>query len=80
MKESIVIKSDDPILNTLNFKPYRNMVQRRVELFSPRDDELQIREITTPWGAVLTAQKGDFIISELDAPDDARARASQSPH
>ncbi len=70
MKESMVIKSDDPILNTLNFKPYRNMVQRRVELFSPRDDEPQTREITTPWGAVLTAQKGDFIISEMDAPDD----------
>ena len=70
MKEPIVLTSDDPILDTLNFKPYRNMVQRRVEIFSPRADEPQTKEITTPWGAVLTAQKGDFVISELDAPDD----------
>jgi hypothetical protein len=70
MKEPIVLKSDDPILKTLNFKPYRNMVQRRVEMFSPKEDEPQTRDITTPWGAVLTAKKGDFLISEMDAPDD----------
>ena len=70
MNEPIVLKSDDPILKTLNFRPYRNMVQRRVELFSPKDSEPQTREITTPWGAVLTVKKGDFIISELNAPDD----------
>ena len=70
MKEPVVLKSDDPILKTLNFKPYRNMVQRRVEMFSPRDNEPQTKDVTTPWGSVLTAQKGDFIISELDAPDD----------
>jgi hypothetical protein len=70
MKEPIILKSDDPVLNTLNFKPYRNMVQRRVEIFSPDDDEPQTREITTPWGAVLTAKKGDFLVSEMDAPAD----------
>jgi len=70
MKEPVVLKSDDPILRTMNFKPYRNRVQRRVEMFSPRDNEPQTKDVTTPWGAVLTAKKGDFIISELDAPDD----------
>ena len=70
MNEPIVLTSDDPILNTLNFKPYRNTVQRRVEIFAPKDNEPQTREIATPWGALLTAKKGDFIISELDAPDD----------
>jgi hypothetical protein len=70
MTEPIDLKPDDPILNTLNFKPYRNMVQRRVEIFSPNDDEPQTRDIATPWGAVLTAKKGDFLVSELDAPDD----------
>jgi hypothetical protein len=27
-------------------------------------------EINTPWGTQLTARKGDFLISEVDAPDD----------
>ncbi len=70
VKEPIVLTSDDPILNSLNFKPYRNMVQRRVVAFTPADDEPQTREIATPWGALLTAKKGDFLISELDVPDD----------
>jgi len=70
MSEPVEIKSDDPILNTLTFKPYRNMVQRRVVAFAPADDEPQTKEIVTPWGARLTAEKGDMIVSELDAPDD----------
>lgn len=70
MSEPVVIKSDDPILNTLNFRPYRNTVQRRVEAFAPADNEPQTKEIITPWGARLTAEKGDMIVSELDAPDD----------
>ena len=70
MKEPIILTSDDPILNTLNFKRYRNAVQRRVEIFTPADNEPQTKEIITPWGAVLTAKKGDFLISEMDAPDD----------
>ena len=70
MKEPIILTSDDPVLDTLNFKRYRNGVQRRVEIFSPADNEPQTKEIITPWGAVLTAKKGDFLISEMDAPDD----------
>jgi len=27
-------------------------------------------EIKTPWGTVLTARSGDFLISEVDKPDD----------
>lgn len=70
MSEPVLIKSDDPILNTLNFRPYRNTVQRRVVAFAPADNEPQTKEIITPWGARLTAEKGDMIVSELDAPDD----------
>lgn len=70
MKDVIVLTSDDPILNTLNFKPFRNMVQRRVEPFLPKPDQPQTREVVTPWGAVLIAKKGDFLVSEMDAPDD----------
>ena len=70
MKEPIVIKSDDPILNTLKFKPYRNMVRRRVMPFVPPADQPQTIEVVTPWGARLTARKGDLLVSEMNAPDD----------
>ena len=70
MKEPILITADDPILKTLNFRPFRNTEQRRVVPFTPKDDEPQTKEIITPWGAGLTAKKGDLLVSELDAPDD----------
>lgn len=64
------LTSDDPILERLNFKPYRNMLVRRAAPFVPAPDEPQTMEVKTPWGAVLTAKKGDFLISEMDTPDD----------
>ena len=70
MKEPIVLMSDDPILNSLNFKPYRNMVVRYVTPFVPKDDEPQTMEVATPWGSKLTAKKGDLLVSELDKPED----------
>ena len=70
MKTSIVITSDDSILKTLNFKPYRSKVERRVIPFMPMPNEDQFMDIKTPWGAVLTAKSGDFLISELDKPHD----------
>jgi hypothetical protein len=70
MSEPIVITSQDPLLNTLNFKPYRSKVERRVIPFMPLPRETQSMDIKTPWGAVLTAKSGDFLISELDKPDD----------
>ena len=70
MSEPIVLKSDDPILNSLNFKPYRNMVQHRVVPFVPTADQPQTMDIITPWGVLLTAKKGDLIVSELNAPKD----------
>jgi hypothetical protein len=70
MGKPIVITSDDPILRSLNFKPFRNKVERRVIPFFPADGEPQVMEVKTPWGAVLTANKGDFLVSEIDTPDD----------
>ena len=70
MDNLIVITSDDPILQTLSFKPYRSKVERRVIPFMPAPDEPQTMDIKTPWGAVLTAKSGDFLISEVDAPND----------
>lgn len=70
MSEPIVLKSDDPILNSLNFKPYRSMVQRRVVPFIPAENQPQTMDIITPWGVLLTAQKGDLIVNELNTPND----------
>ena len=70
MTEPIVITSDDPILNAVDFKPYRSKVERRVIPFMPMPNEVQSMDIKTPWGAVLTAKSGDFLISELEKPND----------
>lgn len=70
MNEPIVITSDDPILNTMNFKPFRSTVERRVIPFMPMPNEVQTMDIKTPWGAILTAKSGDFLISELEKPND----------
>jgi hypothetical protein len=70
MSEPIIVTSQDPILETLNFRPYRSTVERRVVPFLPELHESQTMEINTPWGAQLTAKRGDFLVSEMDAPDD----------
>jgi hypothetical protein len=70
MKEPIVLQPDDPVLNSLNFKPYRSMVTRHVAPFIPRDDQPKTMEVSTPWGSKLTAKKGDLLVSELDTPED----------
>jgi len=70
MSNPIVITSDDPVLEALDFKPFRNNVERRVIPFFPSPGEPQTLDVKTPWGAVLTAKKGDFLISEVDTPND----------
>jgi hypothetical protein len=70
MTEPLVITSSDPILEKLDFKPYRSKVERRVVPFFPEPDQPQTLEINTPWGTQLTARKGDFLISEIETPDD----------
>lgn len=68
--EPLVITSNHPILDKLNFKPYRSIVERRVVPFFPGPDEPQTMVIKTPWGAEITARKGDFLVSEVDTPND----------
>lgn len=70
LTKPIDLTSDDPILERLNFKPYRNMVVRRAVPFVPKPDEPQTMEVKTPWGSMLTAKRGDFLVSELDSPND----------
>ena len=67
MSDTILIKSDDPIIKNLNFKPYRSIVERRVERFMPAPDEPQSIEIATPWGEFLTAHTGDYSVSEINS-------------
>jgi len=71
MSEAIVLKSSDPIIETLNFKPFRSITQRRVEMFLPKLDEPQTKHVTTPWGSDLEVKKGDFLVSEMDRPQEA---------
>jgi hypothetical protein len=70
MKEPVVLMPDDPVIKSLNFKPYRSMVKRRVEPFIPKNGQPQTMDISTPWGSKLTAKSGDLLVSELDKPDD----------
>ena len=70
MSNPLIITSSDPVLSTLNFKPFRSKVERRVVPYLPGPDEPQSIEINTPWGGQLTAHKGDFLISEIDTPND----------
>jgi hypothetical protein len=70
MSEPMVITSSDSVLSELNFKPFRSTVERRVVPFLPAPSEPQTMEINTPWGTQLTARKGDFLISEIETPED----------
>ena len=72
MNEPILLKSNDPVIKTLDFKPYRSIVERRVKRFLPPLGEPQDIEIMTPWGEYLTVNAGDYIVSELDAPPEDR--------
>ncbi|MBT3188429.1 MAG: hypothetical protein HN736_14010 [Anaerolineae bacterium] len=68
MSNTVLITSEDPIIKTLNFQAYRSTVERQVERFLPAPDTPQDIEIATPWGEFLTANAGDYLVSELDTP------------
>jgi hypothetical protein len=70
MSEPLFISSQDPILKTLRFKPFQNSEERRVEQYMPGPDEPQSIEVRTPWGADLTAKKGDYLVSDILKPSD----------
>jgi hypothetical protein len=70
MNNPIIITSDDPVLKSLRFKPYRSKVERRVIPFVPAPEEPQTMDVNTPWGQQLTARRGDLLVSEVDKPHD----------
>ncbi|MBI3167049.1 MAG: hypothetical protein HYZ22_01115 [Chloroflexi bacterium] len=70
MTEPIFLTSESPILDTLNFKPHRTSVVRRMKPFLPPPSEPQTVDIKTSWGSVLTVKYGDMLLSEIDSPND----------
>ena len=70
MTKHTVLTVNDPILDRLKFKPYRSIVERRFERFLPKPGEPDRMEIPTPWGESLTATPGDYLVSEMDSPND----------
>ena len=70
MTKPIEITALDPIIDKLNFKSYKSIVERRFERFLPGPGEPNSKEIPTPWGESLTATAGDYLVSEMDSPDD----------
>jgi hypothetical protein len=70
MVKPLTLTSSDPIIQELKFKPYRSKVERRFEPYAPGPDEPESIVIKTPWGEELIARAGDFLVSELDKPDD----------
>ena len=70
MSKAMRITPGDEILQRLDFKPYRSTVERHFERFSPKPGEPERVEIATPWGESLTAKPGDYLVSEMDTPDD----------
>ena len=71
MKQTIILTSNDPVLQELDFKPYRSGAERHFKRFMPDPDQPQEIDILTPWGETLTAQAGDYLVSETDRSDDA---------
>lgn len=71
MKKAIILTSDDPVLQKLDFKPYRSNVERLFKRFEPGPNQPQEINLITPWGETLTAQPGDYLVSEIDKPEDA---------
>lgn len=71
MPKHIELTSLNPILDQLNFKPYQSIVERHFERFLPGPGEPDRKEVPTPWGESLTAKAGDYLVSEMDSPDDS---------
>lgn len=67
---TIRIAPGDDLLKKLVFGQYRCTQTRRAVQFLPAPQEPQQVEINTPWGAQLKMTSGDFLVSEMDQPED----------
>lgn len=64
------LTSDLEVIQQLDFKPYRNSVERQAVQFLPRENEPQRTHIQTPWGETLICKYGDYIVNEMNTPSD----------
>ena len=67
---TVELTSNLEILKQLDFRPYRNSVERQAVQFLPGPNEPQRTNIQTPWGETLVCEYGDYIVNEKDAPSD----------
>ncbi len=64
------LHAGSPILKMLHFKPYRYRgAERQARQFNP-EDGASVKRVQTPWGAVLTASPGDYILRDANNPED----------
>jgi hypothetical protein len=70
METPIEIKSDDPILENIEFKFFGYRDSRLAKQFLPDPDMPQTTSIQSPWGFSLTAKRGDYIVWDVANPDD----------
>ncbi len=64
----MLIKSDDPRVAALHFRDFYNPTERRAEQYLPDPREPQSIDLKTPWGDILTAKAGDYLVSDADDP------------
>jgi len=71
-KTLMEIRSNSPFLKILDFRPYCCAgTERKAEQFTPNENEPTTKEIQAPWGGVLTAEAGDYIVSDIENPKDS---------
>lgn len=64
------LTSDHELIQSVHFKPYRNLVLRQAQQFLPGPDEPQLKHVQTPWGETLVCKAGDYMVNEMTTPDD----------
>lgn len=69
MSHPIDLLAHDPTLKKLKFKVYRYKQEKQAVQFLPTDQEPQNIIVRTPWGADLSAEKGAYIVNDIDDPD-----------
>jgi hypothetical protein len=70
VEQTIVLTADGDLVQKLPFKPYRSTAERAVLRYEPDSGGALSIEVKTPWGEMLQVDVGDYLVSELHAPED----------
>ena len=68
--EHVRIAPGDARIKDLVFGQYRCTQTRKAVQFLPEPHEPQQMKVQTPWGATLELTAGDYLVSEMDRPED----------